>query len=153
MSIELSKEDIAERLLGAWDLRSWIEIYPDGTTDYPLGESARGQIIYTSDGHMAAQLVKTDRSTFESEDWRKASDVESARGFKEYFGYFGTFSLDMEKKAVIHRIDGAWFPNLLGTDQIRFFHFEGDGLVLDADTKWGKVRIEWTRAKNAGSSI
>ena len=98
-------------------------------------------------------LVKADRTTFASEDWRDAYDTEGARAFKEYFGYFGTYSIDQKKRAVIHHIEGAWFPNLLGTNQVRVFQFVGDQLVLDADTEWGKVRIEWKRAKNAALSI
>jgi Lipocalin-like domain len=118
-----------------------------------LGIAAHGQILYTADGDVAAQLVKAERASFASEDWRDASDAEGAMAFKEYFGYFGTFSIDQGKQAVIQHIDGAWFPNLLGTDQIRVFQFVGNQLVLDADTEWGKVRIEWKRAKNAASSI
>ena len=153
MDRDMTKEDILKRLAGAWELRSWTEIRSDGTTEFPLGVKARGQILYTPDGHVAAQLVKANRATFTSEDWRDASDAEGARAFKEYFGYFGTFSIDQRKQAVTHHIEGAWFPNLVGTDQIRIFQFVDDQLVLDADTKWGKVRIEWKRAKNASSSI
>jgi len=54
---------------------------------------------------------------------------------------------------VIHHVEGAWLPNLLGTDQIRIFQFVGNQLVLDADTESGKVRIEWERAKNVATSI
>jgi hypothetical protein len=92
-------------------------------------------------------LSKRSAPVFASEDWRDASDAEGARAFKEYFGDFGTFSIDQGKEAVIHHIDGAWFPNLLGTDQIRVLQFVGNQLVLDADTEWGKVRIEWKRRK------
>jgi hypothetical protein len=40
-----------------------------------------------------------------------------------YFGYFGTYSVDEQNKAVIHRIEGSWFPNLVGTEQIRYYRF------------------------------
>jgi hypothetical protein len=81
-----------------------------------------------------------------AEDWRAASQPESARAWKDYFGYFGTFSIDTGRQAVIHHVEGSWFPNLVDTDQARSFRFEGDRLVLDADTAWGKVRIVWERA-------
>jgi Lipocalin-like domain len=59
----------------------------------------------------------------------------------------GTYSIDVGKRAVIHHIAGAWFPNLLHTKQLRHFRFAGSQLILDADTEWGKVRIVWKRAK------
>lgn len=67
----------------------------------------------------------------------------------EYFGYFGTFSIDTERCAVIHHVRGSWFPNVEGRDQVRIFRFEDDRVVLDADIAWGKVRIVWARAKDA----
>jgi hypothetical protein len=47
-------------------------------------------------------------------------------------------------------VKGGWFPNVEGEDQLRRFRFEGNRLVLDADTSWGKVRIVWSRAVAAG---
>jgi hypothetical protein len=79
-----------------------------------------------------------------SEDWKDASKTESARSWKEYFGYFGTYSIDLRQRAVIHHVEGAWFPNLLHTDQVRHFRFEGSKLVLHTDTKMraGSHRVE-----------
>jgi hypothetical protein len=134
---------IIDRLIGAWDLLEWSEIHADGGKSYPLGEQAVGQIAYTADGHVAAQLVRAGRTRFASGDWKKATAGEAARAFKEYFGYFGTFSIDLEKEAVIHHVTGGWFPNVEGTDQLRRFQLQGNRLVLDADTEWGKVRIVW----------
>jgi hypothetical protein len=52
----------------------------------------------------------------------------------------------LRRNAVVHHVVGAWFPNVERSDQARIFKFEDDRLVLDADTKWGKVRIAWRRA-------
>lgn len=61
------------------------------------------------------------------------------------FGYFGSFSIDEDEGAVIHHIEGSWFPNLIGTEQVRFYRFEDEQLVLRADTAWGKVHIVWEK--------
>jgi hypothetical protein len=66
--------------------------------------------------------------------------------WKGYFGYFGTYSVDSGERSVTHRIEGAWFPNLVGTDQVRRYRFEDMRLILDADTAWGHVRIIWERS-------
>jgi hypothetical protein len=51
----------------------------------------------------------------------------------------------------VHHIEGSWFPNLIGTDQVRYFRFEGDQIVLDADTEWGQVRIVWEKKRAIGN--
>jgi hypothetical protein len=148
-NVSESSKEVIERLIGAWTLVSWFESKPNGEVTYPLGEDAIGQIMYTADGYVAAQLARRTREQFHSEDWREASDMESARAWKEYFGYFGTFSVDLHRGAVVHHVNGAWFPNLLGSDQVRYFQLQGTQLILDADTEWGHVRIVWERAKPA----
>lgn len=66
-----------------------------------------------------------------------------------YFGYFGTIIVDLDEGAVIHHIEGGWFPNLVGTQQVRHLERLEDGyLVLNADTAWGVVRIVWEKLQN-----
>jgi hypothetical protein len=148
-----TSQQIANDLIGAWTLVSWFEIKKDGGIEYPLGEGAIGQLIYSADGHVSAQLASKDTQPFRQEDWRKASGDESATAWKSYFAYFGTFSIDTKDDAVVHHVEGSWFPNLVGTDQKRRFHFERGQLVLDADTEWGQVRIVWERALDKSTSI
>jgi hypothetical protein len=140
-----AETEIIDRLVGAWRLVTWFEIKPNGERAYPLGEDAIGQIIYSADGHMAAQLMSARPERFRSDDWREASETESARAWKQYFGYFGRFTINLDEHAVIHHIDGSWFPNLLNTKQKRHFKFEDSRLILNADTEWGRVQIVWER--------
>jgi hypothetical protein len=149
----LARQDIARALIGAWRLVSWSETKKDGTTDYPLGRHAIGQLIYSADGHVAAQLARKEVEPLHEEDWRAVSQPESAKAWKNYFGYFGTFSIDTNRQAVVHHVEGSWFPNLADTDQARSFHFDGCRLVLDADTAWGRVHIVWERAPDCSADI
>jgi hypothetical protein len=136
---------IRQQLLGSWQLVSWEERDASGRVNHPLGSEAVGQISYTADGRMSAQLMRPGSNRFASEDWRKATPAEKSIAWSDYFGYFGSFSIDLENKAVVHHIEGSWFPNLIGTDQVRYFRFEADRLILDADTEWGKVHIVWRK--------
>jgi hypothetical protein len=36
--------------------------------------------------------------------------------------------------------------------ELRQFRFEGERLILDADTHWGKVHIVWHKAPRAAST-
>ena len=143
------KQEVVNRLIGAWTLVAWFETKPNGERVYPLGEDAIGQIMYSVDGHVAAQLACRQPERLGSDDWRQASETESARAWKQYFGYFGRFSVDLEANAVIHHVKGSWFPNLINTKQTRHFRFEGSRLILNADTEWGQVQIVWERVAAA----
>jgi hypothetical protein len=139
-------EAVVEKLLGAWDVVSCFETRRDGGIDFPLGADAVGKLIYTADGHVSAQLFRRDAKRFHDEDSRNASEAESAAVWKDYFGYFGTFSVDVQAQTIIHHIEGASFPNLVGTDQVRRYRLEGEQLILDADTAWGNVQAVWRRS-------
>ncbi len=140
-----SVQDIRARLIGAWRLLSMHETRADGTAVYPLGEDARGQLMYGAEGRMSAQLIRDKARRFTNDDSREATSEERARAWLDYFGYFGTYSIDPERNAVIHHVEGSWFPNLNGSEQVRLFRFEGERLVLDADTPWGKVQAAWEK--------
>jgi hypothetical protein len=141
----MTTEEIREKLLGAWSLVSWQSFSDDGSAQYPLGENAVGQLIYDATGRVSAQLVRAGQDRFGSDDWRKAEPDEMVAAWPGYFGTFGTFTIDAGNTAVTQHIEAGWFPNLAGTDQVRHYGFDGDELVLDADTAWDKVRIIWRR--------
>jgi hypothetical protein len=133
-------------LVGAWSLVECAEILPDGSKRLPLGERPLGQVVYSADGHMAAQLVRAGRPAFPSDDYLSAPDDVAAEAFRQYFGYFGRYTVDLAAGTVTHLIEGAWLPNLENTTQVRTFRVDGDRLVLEAPTPWGVIRNSWTRA-------
>ena len=138
-------EDVRRRLLGSWRLVTWEEHTAGGEVDYPLGPDAAGQLTYSPTGQVSAQLVRSGQPKFADDDWRKATPDEMAGAWQGYFGYFGRYSIDERARAVTHHVDGAWFPNLVGTSQLRYYDLDGDTLTLDADTAWGRVRIVWEK--------
>jgi hypothetical protein len=133
-----------QQLLGAWRLVSCEET-SDGGVTYPFGSSAIGQISYDVSGRMSAQLARANQVPFSSEDLRESTSQERTMAWENYFGYFGSYTVDEERKTVVHRIEGSWFPNLVGTEQIRHYQFEGKQLVLQANTPWGQVRNVWVK--------
>ena len=138
--------EVCQSLLGAWSLTECAEIMPDGSKRLPFGEGALGQVVYTADGRMSAQLVRADRARFASDDYRGAPVDVVAEAFQQYFGYFGSYQVDASAGTVTHFIEGAWFPNLENTAQVRTFRFEEGRLVLEAATPWGVIRNTWRRA-------
>ena len=52
------------------------------------------------------------------------------QAFEGYLAYFGTYTGDDGAGVVVHHVEGATFPNLIGTDQRRTFALSGDRLTL-----------------------
>lgn len=137
--------DVRAQLIGSWRAVSWFEKDADGKLSYPMGQEAYGQLIYTAEGRMSAQLMNVNIGRFAKGDWRVATEEERAKAWMDYFGYWGSFSIAEEKQAVVHHVEGSAFPNIVGTEQVRYFRFAGERLILNADTPWGKVQVEWEK--------
>jgi len=137
---------VGQGLVGAWSLLECAEIMQDGSKRFPFGDRAMGQVVYTADGLMSAQLVRADRAAFASDDYRGAPVEALAEAFQQYFGYFGSYTVDASAGTVTHFIEGASFPNLENKAQVRTFRLEGDRLILEAATPWGFIRNTWIRA-------
>ena len=99
---------------------SWQSIADDGSISYPLGENAVGQLVYAElSDRVSAQLVRTNQVRFASDEWQVAHAEGIATAWPNYFGYFGTFTIDPDAGAVTHHVEAGWFPNLVGTEQVR----------------------------------
>ncbi|MGB6877553.1 MAG: lipocalin-like domain-containing protein [Candidatus Acidiferrales bacterium] len=146
-----SVQDIRARLIGAWRLLSMHETLTHGKVVYPFGEDARGQLMYSAEGRMSAQLMRAKMPRFAKDDTREATPEERASAWLDYFGYFGTYLIDPERNAVIHHVEGSSFPNFNGSEQVRFFRFEGERLVLDADAAWGQMQAVWEKIASRNS--
>lgn len=139
---------VQQRLLGAWDLVSYEVRTPAGTTMKPLGDDPVGRIFYDAAGHISAHLMRRGIPRFASEDRSKATDPEMGAAWQGYAGYFGRYTVDEKTNTVNHQVEGAWFPNYVGTRQVRVYKFEGnDRLILQAKQAWGVATIVWKRSK------
>lgn len=135
-----------EDLLGAWRLEGWSLVYDYGRPpEYPLGSDAKGLIMYTADGHVAATLMKADRSAETPE-----SDAARAIAYAGSFAYAGRY--EVRDGTVFHSIEIATNPALIGIKSTRHIQFDGDRLTLSGpDFAAGTSRtqrIVWRRAQS-----
>jgi len=139
-----------EQLLGSWHLTRWDYTVDGEFRGFPMGEDAKGQIIYADDGHMSAILMLAERPRSEATQFHQASPAEREIAALGYVSYGGSWELSDE--TVTHQVAFALFPNWIGTDLVRTVSWEGDQLVLTAlpeITTTGKTvvnRLYWTRA-------
>ena len=135
----------AQRFVGHWRLISYEQRSTSGEVTEPLGKDPIGRISYDTDGHMSAQLMRRDRSRFANSDPRKGTDAEIRDAFTGYSAYYGSYSVDEKSGTVTHHVEGAWFPNWIGTKQVRRYEFSGNRLILRADLPAGPGVLVWER--------
>ena len=99
---------------------------------------------------MSVVLMRSDRPTFASNNLIEATPEEVDTAFEGYISYCGSYEVNEQERFVIHRLQLSWFPNLVGTEQKRFFEFAGDRLTLTTPplTVFGEAQVHrliWQR--------
>ena len=59
-------------------------------------------------------------------------------------GYFGPYEIDESNETIIHNVEGSISQPLVGSKQLRKYHFERGKLVLSTgpmSLKWVKNRV------------
>jgi hypothetical protein len=116
-----------------------------------MGSHPSGYINYGSDGHMIVVIVGSDRK---KPTGSVATPDEAEALIRSMLAYAGTYTINTEKKIVIHHIEISWDQSRAGTDAVRSYKLEGGRLTLttepsnDPVTGRKTVRtVVWERAK------
>lgn len=120
-----------EDLVGSWDLEAFEVRLPGGEVLTPMGPDARGRLMYGADGRMSATLSEAERpalSVPRLEAYGKAPSAEKAAAFDAYLAYVGRYTVDGE--SVVHHVELASVPNIVGQAQQRHATLDGDVLTL-----------------------
>jgi hypothetical protein len=133
--------------IGAWTLISYELALASGIVEKPFGEHPLGRLLYLENGQMSAQLAASGRDPLTNTEPEDATPEEASRAWRNYAGYWGTFTVDTEAAIVIHSVDGAWFPNWIGQKQIRRYRFSGNTLTLEADSPAWHATLIWRRVE------
>jgi hypothetical protein len=139
----ITKQD----LVGSWLLQNWeAKNLETGEIKRPYGESARGLLMYNTDGWMSASLCSGERKLFPDYDSliNVAPELKVA-AFDDYFNYAGTYHLDGDE--VIHDVEFSSSPNFPGSKQIRTMKLEGDILILGVENSGSAQLLKWKRSK------
>ena len=116
------------QFVGTWRLVSFELKDVNGEVSYPYGKDTIGYLMYAEDGYMSVVIMAPNRPNFSSEDFFEGSTQEKANAMETYISYCGSYEIKDEK--VIHHVKTSLFPNLVGTDQERFFEFTENYLSL-----------------------
>lgn len=158
---------LRSQLTGSWELISYYAYLPSDHSNvyYPMGPSATGIIMYTSDGYMSAQLLTPGQQQFTP----PGSESEWATVGKSYVAYTGAFSLDEsgdDKGPILyHQMRDSNQPRLRGDVQRRLMKItdEDDGRYLtlapEGPMKIGPdgldrvLVVRWRRLKDNSDAV
>ena len=122
-------QDLRVNLIGAWTLESYESRSIDGSSViYPLGPDAQGIIMYTPDGYMSAQLMRSGRTPFRRDDLHPAEE-ELAAAASGYLTYSGPFTV-VDDALIAHHVAVSLPPNWIGRTQYRVAHLHDSRLEL-----------------------
>jgi hypothetical protein len=124
--------DDRAQIHGVWKLVSYeVEMQATGRKELPMGQNPTGYVIFTPEGRV--MLI------FTAEGRKQAKTVEErADLLSTVVAYTGTYRLEGGKW--ITKVEVAWNPEWVGTEQARFFKVDGDRLQVL--TPW-RVMPNW----------
>lgn len=138
-----------EQLIGSWRLKKWILTDGNGRVTEPMGPNPWGLIIYAADGYMSAMLAMPEaRGRFAGNDPLGGSPEEAHRAMASCHAYVGRWRIDGER--VVHDVEMALWPNMVGTSQVRYYRLDGHRIVLKTPPMTrkgasGVAELTWTR--------
>jgi hypothetical protein len=138
-------------LVGTWRLVSVSVQDRTGARRPYWDERPSGLIIYTADGHMAAQVYDSRRPVL-GVPWESASPEAARTAFVGLSTYFGTYTVDPQAQTVTHTVEGAMVPDWIGSKLVRSYRFlDPDrvelGVVPDAQVVASGLVLAWERVR------
>ncbi len=137
-------------LIGTWRLISYESRTGDGEVSYPLGEKPLGFILYSEDGYMSVTMMTANRISYASGDLRGGTPEEKRSAAETYLSYSGKYTFEGDR--VLHHVEVSFFPNRVGTTQVRHLTLSGDTVTLRTpemliNGEQQTAELVWQRAK------
>ena len=117
----------ADTIVGRWRLLAAEDLRTDGTVArYPWGQHPAGALV-VQDGACYVQIMSTNTPAFTAAT--PANEQMKATLLSSYIAYSGPCTIDEQEGRVTLRVEAAWRPDYVGTEQVRFFRF-ADGKMF-----------------------
>ncbi len=137
-------------LIGTWRLVSYEARTGAGEVSYPLGEKPLGFILYSEDGYMSVTMMSAHRTNYASGDLRGGTPEERCSAAGTYLSYSGKYTFEGDR--VLHHVEVSFFPNRVGTTQVRNLTLSGDTVTLNTPAmlingEQQTAELVWQRAE------
>ena len=111
-----------ESIVGSWRLVSFLTADANGVFKEVWDDHPAGLIVYTADGHMAAQLYDARRPNI-GPLAIVTPLAQTQPTFHGLYTYFGTYKVDPAKRTVAHHVEAAMAPDWIGMTMDREYRF------------------------------
>lgn len=119
----------AQSIEGRWKLIAAEDLRADGTVArYPWGRSPVGSIVVQG-GSCYVQIMSGDVPSFTPGKTAINEQMETML-LSSYIAYSGPCTVDAREGSVTLKVDAAWRPSYVGTEQKRFFRIEGSKMFF-----------------------
>ena len=119
----------AETLQGRWSLIAAEDIRADGSVArHPWGTRPVGSIV-VEDGWCYLQIMSGDVPSFPGDRGTAGAQMKAAL-LSTYIAYTGPCTVDDAEGSVTLKVEAAWRPDYVGTEQKRYFRFENGKLIF-----------------------
>src|SRR5262247_1293041 len=112
-----SAKTLREQLIGTWTFVLAEVTAADGSRSLPFGDTPRGILIFTPDGHFAQIHVASDVPKIASNNRLTGTPEEYKAINQRSLSVFGTYTVDEGKKTVTYQITASTFPNWEGVSR------------------------------------
>jgi hypothetical protein len=118
-----------QTIIGRWKLRAAEDVRTDGTVArYPWGRQPVGSIVVEG-GSCYLQIMSNDTPAFPAGSTSPGEQMKAAL-LSSYIAYSGPCTINEPEGSVTLKVEAAWRPDYVGTEQKRYFRFENGALVF-----------------------
>ena len=122
----------ADTIQGRWKLVAAEDIRADGSVArLPWGRSPVGSIVVEG-GYCYVQIMSSDVPSFVA--GKPVGEQMTAALLSTYIAYSGPCVIDDKEGSVTLKVESAWRPSYVGTEQKRFFKFDNGKLIFGPAT-------------------
>lgn len=130
--VQPSFADERDKVLGTWKLVSYeVEVQATGEKGPVMGQNPTGYVAFTPGGRVFFILTGEARKPAKN-------DQERAALLNTLVAYTGTYRVEGDKWTT--KVEVAWNPEWVGTEQVRSFKLDGERLQVL--TPW-RVMPNW----------
>lgn len=113
------QKTMREQIVGTWNFIVAEISAADGKKSFPFGETPKGLLIFTADGHFTQIHVASDVPKIASGNRLTGTPEEYAAIMRRSLSLFGTYAIDEAKKTITFKVVSSTFPNWEGEAQER----------------------------------
>ena len=114
-----AQQSLRDQLVGTWTFVVAEIAAPDGAKSFPFGETPKGLLVFTPDGHFSQIHIASDVPKIASNNRLNGTAEEYAAIMRRSLSMFGTYTVDEAKKTVTFEIVSSTYPNAQGQSQVR----------------------------------